>query len=348
MSASVSALLAMVLVPALSLAQDAAPSTLRILNWPDYFDPELLTAFEAEYGARIIQTYYESGDTRTQILYDNHGKGYDIVITDGIALEIYLDQGWLAEISESQVPNLRHIDPYWRSARPYSVSHAVPFFWGTLGIGYRADLVSEPFTSWLQLFDPVDELANRIVMTYDQRDLLGMALVALGYSVNSTDERALAQAEDLLLHQRASVRSYAYISLAEESAMVSGDVWAAMMYNGDALLLQQYHSGIAYAVPSEGTMLWIDYYTVLSSSENQDLAMAFIDFMNTPENAAQQARHSHFATPNTAAEALLPAEFLSDPAIYPDAEILARSELIEPIPAHVLRRYASVFANVTR
>lgn len=346
--ALVAAALAMALAPAASMAQRDGQRVLRILNWPEYFDGALLSAFEAEHNVRIIETYYESGDDRTQILYDNQGKGYDVVITDGTALAVYIDQGWLAEITEDQVPNLAHIDPYWRSARPYAERYAVPFFWGTLGIGYRSDLVSEPPTSWLQLFDPVDELGNRIVMLYDQRDLIGMALVALGYSVNSTDDRELAQAESLLLHQRPSVRSYSYISLAAESALVSGDVWAAMMYNGDALLLQEHHPGIAYTVPTEGTMLWVDYYVVLSSSINRDLAMAFIDFMNTPENAAQQALHSYFATPNIAAEALLPEEFLTDPAIYPDDDVLARSELVVPIPPLALRRYASIFANVTR
>ena len=336
------------LAPGLSTGQSDSEQKLRILNWPDYFDPGLLSAFEAEYGVSIVETYYESGDARTQLLYDTQGKGYDIVITDGIALAIYLEQGWLAEITEDQVPNLTHIDPYWRSARAYAERYAVPFFWGTLGIGYRSDLVSEPMTSWLHLFDPADDLGNRIVMTYDQRDLIGMALVALGHSLNSTDDQALAQAEALLLHQRPFVRSYSYMSLAPESALVSGDVWAAMMYNGDALLLQEVDPDIVYSVPAEGTMLWIDYYTVLSSSTNPDIAMRFIDFMNEPENAARQAEHSYFATPNLAAEALLPEDFLSDPAIYPDDEILARSELIDPIPAHAQRRYTSIFANVTR
>lgn len=331
-----------------STAQEAAPRTLRILNWPNYFAPDLLAAFEAANGVRVVETYYESGDDRTQILYDSRGKGYDVVITDGTALEAYISQGWLAEITEDQVPNLAHIDPYWRSARPYSVPYGVPFFWGTLGIGYRADLVPEPLTSWLQIFQPVDDLAGRIVMTYDQRDLIGMALVALGHSVNGTDPQALAEAEGLLLHQQRFVRSYSYISLDEASAMVSGDVWAAMMYNGDALLLQEHHPDIAYSVPTEGTMLWIDYYVVLSSSSNPDLAMAFVDFMNEPENAARQALHSYYATPNLAAEALLPEAFLSDPAIYPGEDVLARSELVGRIPPQALRRYATIFANVTR
>lgn len=346
--ALIPAVLALFAMPGGPAAQEDAQRTLRILNWPEYLDPDLISAFEAEYGVRVIETYYESGDARTQLLYDSEGKGYDIVITDGTALAVYIEQGWLAEIGEDQIPNLQHIDPFWRSARPYSERYAVPFFWGTIGIGYRVDLVSVPLTSWLQIFDPIDELGNRIIMIYDQRDLIGMALVALGHSVNSTDAQALAQAEALLLHQQPSVRSYSGISLAPESAMVSGEVWAAMMYNGDALALQEHHPDVAYVVPTEGTMIWIDYYTVLASSVNPDLAMAFIDFMNTPENAARQAQHSYFATPNAAAEALLPEDFLSHPAIYPGDDVLDRAELIDPISPEALRRYTSIFANVTR
>ena len=217
--ALITMVMALAAAPVAAVAQEEAKRTLRILNWAGYLDPELLSAFEAGHDVQVVETYYESGDARTQLLYDSRGKGYDIVITDGTALAVYIEQGWLAEIVEDQIPNLQHIDPFWRSARPYSERYAVPFFWGTIGIGYRADLVSGPLTSWLQIFDPVDELGNRIVMIYDQRDLIGMALVALGYSVNSTDAQALTQAEALLLHQQPSVRSYSGISLAPESAM---------------------------------------------------------------------------------------------------------------------------------
>ena len=67
-------------------------------------------------------------------------------------------------------------------------------------------------------------------------------------------------------------------------------------------------------------------------SEKKGLARAFVDFLNEPENAAKVAEYAYSASPNKAAENVLPAEFLANPVIYPPADILARCELLRPLP----------------
>lgn len=86
-------------------------------------------------------------------------------------------------------------------------------------------------------------------------DVLGHGLIALGYSANSTDPGELAEVERLLLEQKPAVREYSYISLGEESSLVTGDAIAATIYNGDALMVGERHESIRYVVPEEGTSL---------------------------------------------------------------------------------------------
>jgi spermidine/putrescine transport system substrate-binding protein len=136
--------------------------------------------------------------------------------------------------------------------------------------------------------------------------------------------------------------------LDEHSALVKGDVVMAMMFNGDAMLLQEQHEGIHYVVPAEGGNIWADYLVVMSRAKHKRLAYAFIDYLNEPEHAAQLARFVCYPTPNKAAETLLPEAFLSDPVIYPDAAVLARSEAYKPLPSRVIKFRNSHFARLKK
>lgn len=71
--------------------------------------------------------------------------------------------------------------------------------------------------------------------------------------------------------------------------LVTGEVWAAQMYSGDALMLQEFNPDIRYVVPEEGTNLWVDFWTVAAQSSRKPAAMKFIDYINEPTVAARNA-----------------------------------------------------------
>lgn len=316
---------------------------LVLLNWSEYMDPELITAFEQRHNIKFRETYYESDDLRDEMLIETEGTAADLVIVNGAMVDTYRKRAWLADATVEQIPNLEHIHSKWLQAFDGVEGYAVPYFWGTLGIAYRSDLVTTPPQSWLDLFRPAEELRGQIAMLDSQRDILGMALKALGYSANSNDNQQIKEATEVLLAQRPYVKSYTYMVLDENSSIVTGDVAMAMMFSGDALMLQEYNEDIHYVVPSEGGNLWVDYLVVMKSSNNKDLAYAFIDFLNQPENAARLAEYVYYATPNLAAEKLLSSEFLEDPVIYPDKQTLSRCEAYKPlVPRAVKTRNTSM------
>lgn len=319
---------------------------LLVLNWSEYIDPGVVEAFEEKFQVDVKEVYFESDDDRDAMLQETEGKGYDLAIVNGLMVPVYAEKGWLAPIDRSKAPNLQHIDPRWASAVKEAERYGVPYFWGTLGIAYRKDLVSEPITSWMQLFRPSKELQGKIVMMNNSRDLLGMALVALGYSGNSERNDEIDRAERLLLEQKPYVKRYGYVALSEKSGLVSGDIVAAMNYSGDTLMLQEHHPEIAYAVPKEGTNLWIDYWVVLASAKNKELALTFLDYINEPRTAARLADYLHYATPNVAARQYLPADFFEDPVVYPDDAILRRSEVFSELSPRAAKRRNEAFSKV--
>ncbi|MCB1774009.1 MAG: spermidine/putrescine ABC transporter substrate-binding protein, partial [Gammaproteobacteria bacterium] len=251
-----------------------------------------------------------------------------------------------APLAVTDIPNLALIHRRWRTAFDAAEQYAVPYFWGTLGIGYRKDLAGGPISSWNDLLEPRAALHGRILMIDSARDLLSAALKSLGASVNSTDPDQLAQARKRLLAQRPHVRSYSYVSLDQDSALVTGDAVASMLFNGDVRTLQQYHPEIDFVLPREGGGIWVDYLTIAQRSGNRDLAAAFINFLNRPEVAAENALYVHYATPNRAAESRLPRSFTDDPVVYPDVDSLVHSEYYSRLPPRVERLYNETFTAV--
>ncbi len=313
------------------VAQAEEQKILSILNWESYLDPEVIARFETENNVRVQQTYFVSDEDRDSKLIATRGNAFDLILISDARIAEYVKLGWIAPLDRDKLTNLKHIDPKWAKLFPESSDYAVPYFWGTLGIVYRTDLVSTPITSWKQLFVPVGELRNRIMMMEDAREIVCMGLKALGYSVNSEDPQAYREVERLLLEQRPYVKSYAYVSIAEDSPLVSGEVVAAMAYNGDALAVSEYHDKISYVLPKEGSNFWVDYFAVAAKARHPELAYKFLDFINEPKIAARQAESLYYASPNKSAEKYLSADFLANSAIYPSAESLKNSEVYQRI-----------------
>jgi spermidine/putrescine transport system substrate-binding protein len=261
-------------------------------------------------------------------------------------IDVYAKRGWLAAIAPEKIPNLVNLQARWRTAFPESEQYGVPYFWGTLGIAYRRDLAPNGFDKWSQFFRPQKSLRGRLAMPKSSRDVLGMALKSLGYSANTDDRGAIREAAAMLEAQKPFVHSYEYVSLDEQSALVTGRVWASMIYNGDALMLSNHHEDIVYVIPEEGTNLWVDYLAIMQRSPRRDLAAKFIDFLNRPRIAARNAQYVNYSTPNTAARSHLSKDYLDDPTIHPSDAVLARSEVYHKLSPRSQKTLNSVFVHL--
>jgi spermidine/putrescine transport system substrate-binding protein len=333
-----------------ALDGDAAESSskgkdeLIFLTWSEYMDPALIEEFETEFGIRVKQIYFETDELRDDMIISSKGAGFDIVLGSGISLMPYLKRNWFHRLADSDIPNRQFIDPRWENARPELRAYAVPYLWGTLGIAYRRDKIKTPVNSWKQVFYPEEYLRGKIIMIRDSIDTLGPALKCLGYSVNSSDQRHYQEAETLLLAQKPFVVTYSYITLSDQSALVTGKGWMALVYNGDGLVMHERHPEIDFVVPSEGTSLWMDYLAIMRASNRKEKAMQFINFLHRPKNAARLSEYLKFATPNTEASKILSANHLNDPMIYPDQKILEVSEFQNELPPDILKRRNSIFS----
>ncbi len=334
-------------IAARATTTEAPKERLVLYNWADYMSQDVLDDFERQTGIRVEQTHYETDELKDEFLLATEGKGIDLVITSGISLYSYIPLGWLTPLDYSVIPNQHRIDQQWLDFYKEAITHALPLYWGTLGIAYRKDKVDGSVTSWSDLFNPRPELHKRILMIDDSRDTMGMALKYLGYSINSENSGELKAAHELLLKQKPFVRDYSYLQLGADSEIITGPIWMAMAYSGDVQLLRQHDPNISYVLPLEGTNLWVDYIAVMAASAQKAAAHKFINFLFDPRNAAKLTEATSTATTVSEAKQHLDEVYLNNSAIFPDLEVLKRSEIFHPLSPKGVRLRNQYFSEVS-
>lgn len=327
--------------------QTEQPEVFTFLTWSEYINPELVAEFEQQYNAKINFVYFETDDARDRMMVETQGGGFDLILVSKLMLDNYRQRGWLEALDYNQIPNLKHLYPRFLDGGS-EPQYQAPYFWGTIGIAYRKDLVQEKITRLQQLFYPGENLRGKILMINTSRELVGLALKALGYSGNSEDLQQLDQAWALLQLQKPYVKDYSYLTIMEQSPLVTGDIAVAMIYSGDALFLKEHNADINFVLPEEGSFYWTDVLVIGKGSTKKQLVMKFIDFINEPKNAARNAEYVYYATPNKSAEQFLAAEFLNDPVIYPNVEDKQRLEVLSSISVEAQRRINRIMLNLTR
>lgn len=340
-------LLLMAIVAALVPGSTFGTEILKVYTWPDYMDPDVVSRFESRFDAQVQFSYFASDEARDRELAYSNGRGFDVMTINRLQVSRYAERGWLQTLDTEQMPDLRHIDRRWGDALGLYRDHAAAYFWGSLGIAYRQDLVEDAPVDWKTLLNPPEELRRRIVMPSHTRELIAISLKSQGLSANSGDEQLIIDAGNRLLEQKPGVLQYGYPTLDKSADLVSGKVRAGAYYNGDILRLQNYNSDIVFVNPEEGSILWVDYLAIADTSENAALARAFINFLHTPEIAAQQARFLSLATPNAAARALLPSTHLENPAIYPSRRLLQKSEFLQALPPRSQKQVNIIGAHLS-
>jgi spermidine/putrescine transport system substrate-binding protein len=196
--------------------------------------------------------------------------------------------------------------------------------WGTIGIGYRKSAVEAP-TSWAAVIDS-DKYSGRIALLADMRAVIGIALKYLGYSMNSRNEEEIAKARDLLIKQKPHIKTFAEDN--GQDLLLSGEVDIVMEWNGDIVHAMEEDEDVSYVVPREGTMVWIDNVCIPTGAPHPDNAHAFLNHIHDPQVNAEIANTIHYATANKAAKEFIDPADLENPAIYPSAEVVAKSEAL--------------------
>ena len=328
----------------------AAP-VVHFYNWSDYIGETTLSDFQQKTGIKTVYDVFDSNETLEGKLLTGR-TGYDLVVPSNNFLAKQIQAGAFQKLDPALLPNLANLDPLLlKQLDKVDPGHqyAVPYLWGTNGIGYNVEKVKavlgvDKIDSWAVLFEPenMKKLATCGVSFMDSADeMLPAVLNYMGLNPNSTNPEDYKKAEAKLLKVRPYVtyfHSSKYIS-----DLANGNICVAAGFSGDVFQAKARASeagkgvNIAYAIPKEGGNLWFDVLAIPKDATNIKEAHAFINYLLQPEVIAQVSDQVGYANPNPGADKLMEQSIRTDEAVYPPQAVLDRTFVNVELPPKVQR-----------
>ena len=323
---------------------------LRVSNWEEYIDegdwdeeetieldngtvicPEtgIVEDFEEwffeVYGKQVKVEYSTFGTNEELYNQMSMGDVYDLVCPSEYMIMKMMTEDMLVPFSEQFYDiDLEHnyyakgVSPYIKNVydelaingEPMS-KYAAGYMWGTLGIVYNPEEVTEEEASHWNLLQ-MKKFDKRVTIKDSVRDayfagnsiyneelLLSDNLInaddyytQIEGILNATDKKTVDEVEDILSQIKRNV--YSFETDSGKSDMVSGKVVANQQWSGDAVytLDQAEEEGVilCYSAPEEATNLWFDGWCMLKDGIQEDpdkqiAAEAFVNYLSMPENA---------------------------------------------------------------
>ena len=305
-----------------SSSEETLAEKLYVYNWSYYVAEDTIPNFEKEFGVKVVYDNYSSNEELLAKLQAG-GTGYDLIFPSDYMVGIMGSEGLLEELNLSNIPNFENIEKRFIKL-PFDPEnkYSVPYLWGTTGIGFSAEKVDEKVDTWNILWN--EKYKGRISMLDDVRGLANPALKLLGCGINTTNPKEIEAAKQQLIKQKPLVKFYSsdtYIDF-----LKSGDIWLCQGYSGDVFQVMKENKSVKYAIPKEGSDLWIDNMCIPRGGKSKYTAEVFINYLLRPEVAAGISNFTWYANPNEASHKFIKPEIMKNPAIYPPKEILDKCE----------------------
>ncbi len=334
----------------LAVSAYAAP-TVHIYNWSDYIGQSTLADFEKATGIKPLYDVFDSNETLEGKLLAGR-TGYDVVVPSNHFLGKQIKAGAFQKLDKAQLPNYSNLDPVLLKRLEKNDpgnQYAVPYLWGTNGIGYNVEKVKaalgvDKIDSWAMLFEPenIKKLSSCGVAFLDSADeMLPAVLNYMGLDPNSQNPDDYKKAEAKLLAVRPYVtyfNSSKYIS-----DLANGEICVAAGFSGDVFQAKARAAEagkgieIAYVIPKEGGNLWFDMLAIPKDGGNVKQAHAFINYLLKPEVIAQVSDSVGYANPNPKAGELMDQSVRKDEAVYPAQEIVDKLYVNSELPPKIQR-----------
>jgi spermidine/putrescine transport system substrate-binding protein len=297
--------------------------TVRVYNWTTYIAEDTISNFEALCGVTVIyDTFLDDGEL-VDVLRAGNEPGYDVVVPIDSTMYLLLAENLLQPLDFNNVPNLQNLgESFLDRARTFDpdLRYSVPYLWGTTGIGYNRTTLGYDITSFEDMF----AADARVAWIDADRLMLGIALNILGLDPSSSNPADLEQAKNYLIEHSSNLAVIADDT--GQDLLFEGQVDIVIEYSGDVFQIidQCRCDDFVYVVPEEGTITDMTSLVVPVGAQNKVLGEIFIDYLLDKQVAADIANYTVYGSPNqlTIDEGLIYEDYLTDPAIYPPAEII--------------------------
>lgn len=304
----------------------SAKEILNVYNWADYMPSTVIKQFEKETGIQINYTEYDSNETLYAKLKSNPKLGYDVIFPSSYYVSRMRKEQMLLPLNIKRLQNFNFLNQSLLNQNfDPNNKYSVPYLWGTTAIVINKKfLAPQSITSWRDLWNPT--LKNQLLLFDDMREVFAIALFRLGYSINDTDQKHIAEAYQALKLLWPNIKLFSLE--AEQNIYIDEDAYIGMGLNGEIFNAISENPNLIYIYPKEGFEIWVDNIAIPKNAPHLDNALRFIDFLLRPEIAAKIATATGFSTPNRAAIPLLPKGMRESAIANPSNDIIKKGQYL--------------------
>jgi spermidine/putrescine transport system substrate-binding protein len=334
--------------------EDAVPLTgevINVYNWGEYISNgedgslDVNKEFTRRTGIKVNYTTYPDNESMYAKLTSGSAD-YDVIIPSDYMIARLIEEDMLEPLNMSNIPNFSLIDDQFKGLEyDPSNKYSVAYTWGTVGIFYNKTMVDEEDVkdmSWDILWN--EKYRGQILMFDNPRDAFGIALLKLGYSLNTTDKAQLLEAANLLKEQKPLVQAYVMDQIFDK--MAGAEAALAPYYSGDALTMFDDNEDLGFAVPKEGTNRFVDAICIPKGAKNKELAEKYINFLCETDIALANAEYIGYSTPNTGALEQLDEEIKNNEIFYPGDDILSKTQIFLKLPDDINRYMDTLWIEI--
>ena len=278
-------------------ARDEA--VLNIFTWEGYIDYEtVIKPFEEETGIKVNYATFASNEEMYEKLAAAKGGDYDIILASDYMLNRVREDGLMQKFDPEIVDNYGNLNPdFTHQFFDPDNEYVVPYVSGIPLIVYDPSVVGIEIKGFNDLWDA--SLTDSLGLIDDARVTIGMVLLSMGQSMNTTDEAVLAEAADKLAALKDNIHVLEYENL--HNYLVSGDIAVAYTFTPFVALALDANPDLKVVWPEEGLGFGIDGCFIPVNAPHAKNANLFLEFLLRPEIAAVCAEWQYYCSPNAAA-----------------------------------------------
>ena len=323
----------------------SAEGKLSIYHWFEYIPQELLDKFSAEYDVEVTLDTYDSNEALLASLKAGRLGSYDVAVPGDYMVKIMADEGMLDTFEPSELSNFGNIQDQWLDVDfdPGRKS-SIPYQWGSTSFSVNTEMYDGPLDSLGLIFDAPDALKGKINVLDTSGETLTLASMHLGIPQCTSDRDQLKALNALVMGAKADWASFG--SDVAKDVLVSGDAAAGMIWSGFAAKARGEGAPIEYAFPEQGVIVWMDNLALLKDAPNRDSALAFLNFMLEPENAATLTNYAQYSAGVTGVAEFLDPEVANSPESNPPEG--TKTVFVEACPEEVQVLYDAIWTNLKK
>lgn len=271
--------------------------TLHLYNWGEYTGENIIRNFEEETGATVVMENFDSNEQ--MYIKVVNGESYDILVPSDYMIQRLIQEDLLQKLDHSKLDCMDLLTEDVKGL-PYDPKneYSVPYFWGTAGIVYDKtkvdikDLEEQGYNIFLN-----EKYKGDIYLYDSERDSFMMALKALGYSMNTENEKEINEAYEWLVK---CVQTMEPEIVTDEiiDNMAQGRKALGLIYSGDATYVISENENMGYYLPETGTNLWSDAMVIPKNAKNPELAHAYINYATNYEGAYDNSSYVGYTSSN--------------------------------------------------